>query len=50
MLNFCFYRTGRKDEVYNSSGDGNAGMYDGFSEMQTESQVLHFIHFVNTFG
>ncbi|KAF3447039.1 hypothetical protein FNV43_RR12219 [Rhamnella rubrinervis] len=35
-------RTGRKDEVYNSSGDGKVGMYDGFSETQTESQVVGY--------
>ncbi|PON91554.1 BRCT domain containing protein [Trema orientale] len=35
-------RTGKKDDVYNSSGDGNMGMYDGFSETQTDSQVVGY--------
>lgn len=35
-----FIRTDRKDDTSNPSRDVNAGMYDGFSETQTESQVL----------
>ncbi|XP_062097830.1 uncharacterized protein LOC133803732 isoform X2 [Humulus lupulus] len=32
----------RKDDNYNSSRDGNMGMYDGFSETQTDSQVVGY--------
>lgn len=34
-----FFRTGKNDDVCNPSGDRSAGIYDGFSETQTESQV-----------
>uniref|UniRef100_A0A2P2MYK3 Uncharacterized protein n=1 Tax=Rhizophora mucronata TaxID=61149 RepID=A0A2P2MYK3_RHIMU len=34
-------RTGKKDELTNPSRDANGGIYDGFSETQTESQVLN---------
>lgn len=33
------FRTGKRDELPNPSSDVNRGMYDGFSETQTESQV-----------
>ncbi|XP_015885769.3 uncharacterized protein LOC107421117 isoform X3 [Ziziphus jujuba] len=33
-------RTGRKDDIYKSSGDGNG--YDGFSETQTDSQIVGY--------
>lgn len=29
----------KKDDACNPSGDVNVGIYDGFSETQTESQV-----------
>ncbi|XP_050255317.1 uncharacterized protein LOC126701251 [Quercus robur] len=35
-------RTGKNDDVCNPSGDRSAGMYDGFSETQTESQVVGY--------
>ncbi|XP_028073835.1 DNA topoisomerase 2-binding protein 1 isoform X1 [Camellia sinensis] len=35
-------RADRKDDVCDPSGDRNAGMYDGFSETQTESQVVGY--------
>ncbi|KAI8531380.1 hypothetical protein RHMOL_Rhmol11G0131900 [Rhododendron molle] len=35
-------RTDRKDDSSNPSRDVNAGMYDGFSETQTESQVVGY--------
>ncbi|GFY96550.1 transcription coactivator [Actinidia rufa] len=35
-------RTDKKDDICNPSGDVNAGMYDGFSETQTESQVVGY--------
>lgn len=35
-----FFRNGRKDDHGETSQDRRAGMYDGFSETQTESQVL----------
>ncbi|KAE9446523.1 hypothetical protein C3L33_21598, partial [Rhododendron williamsianum] len=35
-------RTDRKDDTSNPSRDVNAGMYDGFSETQTESQVVGY--------
>ncbi|EOY16434.1 Topbp1, putative isoform 1 [Theobroma cacao] len=35
-------RTVKKDETCSYSGDGNAGLYDGFSETQTESQVVGY--------
>ncbi|KAM3683038.1 hypothetical protein ACB094_12G115800 [Castanea mollissima] len=35
-------RTGKNDDVCNPSGDRNAGIYDGFSETQTESQVVGY--------
>ncbi|XWS21680.1 hypothetical protein CRYUN_Cryun30bG0075000 [Craigia yunnanensis] len=36
-------RTARKDEICSYSGDMNAGgLYDGFSETQTESQVVGY--------
>uniref|UniRef100_A0A803R0B0 BRCT domain-containing protein n=1 Tax=Cannabis sativa TaxID=3483 RepID=A0A803R0B0_CANSA len=31
-----------KDDNYNSSGDGKKGMYDGFSETQTDSQIVGY--------
>lgn len=41
-----FYRTDKKDESSNRSRDLNAGIYDGFSETQTESQVSAPHHLV----
>nr|XP_023887123.1 DNA topoisomerase 2-binding protein 1-A isoform X1 [Quercus suber] len=35
-------RTGKNDDVCNPSGDRSAGIYDGFSETQTESQVVGY--------
>ncbi|XP_057993349.1 uncharacterized protein LOC110654330 isoform X2 [Hevea brasiliensis] len=35
-------RTGKRDELSNPSRDLNRGMYDGFSETQTESQVVGY--------
>ncbi|XP_021598332.1 DNA topoisomerase 2-binding protein 1 isoform X2 [Manihot esculenta] len=35
-------RTGKRDELPNPSSDVNRGMYDGFSETQTESQVVGY--------
>ncbi|GMN45524.1 hypothetical protein TIFTF001_014708 [Ficus carica] len=35
-------RTGKKVDINNSDGDGNQGMYDGFSETQTDSQVVGY--------
>ncbi|XP_022134020.1 DNA topoisomerase 2-binding protein 1 [Momordica charantia] len=35
-------RTERKEEIGNPTGDGRAGIYDGFSETQTESQVVGY--------
>lgn len=38
------FRTGKRDELPNPSSDVNRGMYDGFSETQTESQVYALTH------
>lgn len=35
-----FFRSGSKDDNGEAFQDRRAGMYDGFSETQTESQVL----------
>lgn len=35
-------RTGKNDDVCNTPGSGSAGIYDGFSETQTESQVVGY--------
>ncbi|XP_044480329.1 DNA topoisomerase 2-binding protein 1-A-like isoform X1 [Mangifera indica] len=35
-------RTVKKDDACNPSGDVNVGIYDGFSETQTESQVVGY--------
>lgn len=36
------FRNCRKDDEGETSKDRRAGMYDGFSETQTESQVLSY--------
>ncbi|KAK9288453.1 hypothetical protein L1049_016910 [Liquidambar formosana] len=35
-------RNEKRDDMCNPSGDGNASIYDGFSETQTESQVVGY--------
>ncbi|XP_052203477.1 uncharacterized protein LOC127808852 [Diospyros lotus] len=35
-------RDDRKEDICNPPGDANVGMYDGFSETQTESQVVGY--------
>ncbi|CAK9160359.1 unnamed protein product [Ilex paraguariensis] len=42
VANHWFNRTNQKEDICNLSGDGNAGIYDGFSETQTESQVVGY--------
>lgn len=38
------FRTGKNDDIRNPSGGASAGIYDGFSETQTESQVSALTH------
>ncbi|PQM37677.1 hypothetical protein Pyn_12723 [Prunus yedoensis var. nudiflora] len=35
-------RAGKKDDIHDPSGEQKAGLYDGFSETQTESQVVGY--------
>ncbi|XP_050213388.1 uncharacterized protein LOC126664850 isoform X2 [Mercurialis annua] len=42
LPNHWLNRTGKKDELSNSTKDVNRGGYDGFSETQTESQVVGY--------
>lgn len=41
---YVSFRTGKNDDICNPSGGASAGIYDGFSETQTDSQVSALTH------
>jgi hypothetical protein len=41
---YVSFRTGKNDDISNPSGGAGAGIYDGFSETQTDSQVSAITH------
>ena len=46
VLSLYSFRSGRKDDNGEASEDRRAGIYDGFSETQTESQVIYIRHWL----